>query len=430
MAEQPSARFWSIQRLGLAALVCLNFFPLLHVPTRYLFFGLVISSLVALWREGAPWWVSTPIDLQLLCFLAWVLVTIPFSIDPDYSFKEWRKLGAQILLFYWAIRVTHRVGAARATRSVLLATVLAAGACGGYAIVEFVWHGGTWRGRDVRAGAMGSDYNWLSTYMVMALPMVLAATMIWRDWWMKLLGHATTLVCFVAELLAFTRAGWLGLVAEALVGLWYVGYRRVVAGLVIVALGAGLGVVSVLNVRDARETTDVTDPWTLRARVDVWKLAALDVLEHPIVGVGYGNYNFVKRYAGRPELEKAYGPHSTFVVVGLGSGLPALGLFIWILIALFRAFARQLRDAVAEEARAQQLVALGAALLLVGFAVRNLFDYMLIGGLANVFWLVMAVSLVATRAGDPAPAPLRSVGGSDGSFPRSSCRLPGQSTRS
>lgn len=39
------------------------------------------------------------------------------------------------------------------------------------------------------------------------------------------------------------------------------------------------------------------------------------------------------------------------------------------------------------------LVAVGIGIALVGFTVRDLFDYMFMGGLANVFWILAAVGV-------------------------------------
>jgi O-antigen ligase len=143
----------------------------------------------------------------------------------------------------------------------------------------------------------------------------------------------------------------------------------------------------------------------LEARVAVWKLAVVDLWHHPLVGIGYGNNNFVKRYAGRPELEKAYGPHSAFVVVGLGSGLPALVCFGWLLLRILQILTRT-TGALSDGA--SRAVPIGAALMVVGFAVRNVFDYMFIGSLANLFWILVATALVCVpdpgRVEEPQPA--------------------------
>jgi beta-xylosidase len=41
------------------------------------------------------------------------------------------------------------------------------------ALVDFIDRGGNWQDRNIRAIVSGSDYNWLSTYLVLAMSIVL-----------------------------------------------------------------------------------------------------------------------------------------------------------------------------------------------------------------------------------------------------------------
>jgi hypothetical protein len=41
------------------------------------------------------------------------------------------------------------------------------------ALVDFIDRGGNWQDRNIRAVVQGSDYNWLSTYLVLAMSIVL-----------------------------------------------------------------------------------------------------------------------------------------------------------------------------------------------------------------------------------------------------------------
>ncbi len=41
------------------------------------------------------------------------------------------------------------------------------------ALVDFIDRGGNWQDRNIRAIVPGSDFNWLSTYLVLAMSIVL-----------------------------------------------------------------------------------------------------------------------------------------------------------------------------------------------------------------------------------------------------------------
>ena len=164
-----------LQRYGLVGLTFMSFFPFLFHYQEYAFFALLAAGLSLCWIDRSNPLVRTPIDVPLLGFIGWVLCTVPFAIDPDYSFSEWRKFVAHVLIFYWGTFVLRRCDKDRTLiRQVVWAVTLGSLALSGFALEDFISRGGTWRDRLVRAGAPNSDYNWLTTYLVLVLPILIA----------------------------------------------------------------------------------------------------------------------------------------------------------------------------------------------------------------------------------------------------------------
>ena len=72
-----------------------------------------------------------------------------------------------------------------------------------------------------------------------------------------------------------------------------------------------------------------------------WGLGFQQVVQHPLVGIGYGNNTFLKVYEAEIEAEKDKrledrllpALHNTFAMVLMGSGVPAFILFIWIFVS-------------------------------------------------------------------------------------------------
>lgn len=79
-----------------------------------------------------------------------------------------------------------------------------------------------------------------------------------------------------------------------------------------------------------------------------------------------------------------------FLTVALGSRVPVLGLLLWTFGRVNRLRLGE-ANAAPKEVRAWFLV--GTVAMGVGFSVRNLFDYMFAGSLANLFWIVVAMAL-------------------------------------
>ena len=76
-----------------------------------------------------------------------MLCTVPFATDPSYSFSEWRKLVVQVLVFYWAMFVLRSHKRIELSRQIIWTVVLGSLALSGFALVDFILRGGTWRDR-------------------------------------------------------------------------------------------------------------------------------------------------------------------------------------------------------------------------------------------------------------------------------------------
>jgi putative inorganic carbon (HCO3(-)) transporter len=376
-----------------------SFFPGLFHPQEYAFFLLLAVALYLAWVERINPWIRTPIDLPLLGFVGWVLCTVPFATDPAYSFSEWRKLVAQVLVFYWAMFVLRSHRRIELSRQIVWAVVLGSLVLSGFALVDFVLHGGTWRDRLVRAGAPYSDYNWLTTYLVLVIPILIGWVVIHRTYGVRALGILTLVMAGFAQVAAYTRAGWVAHFAQA-VGFGLVaGRHRLVIWVLAGAIAMGGGLFAVSEIGYQRGTID---PWTLSARVKTWRLGLHQVVQHPLVGVGYGNDTFLKVYTAEIEAEKSNaagdkvlpGLHNTFAMALMGSGVPAIILFIWIFVCIVSTLTREWRRSTAAETK---WLLVAVAVVTVGFATRNLFDYMFAGSLAHLFWILVAVGLCSVR---------------------------------
>lgn len=199
---------------------------------------------------------------------------------------------------------------------------------------------------------------------------------------------AVGIFAIIAQLISYTRAGWLGMIVQGIsFGIW-TARRQVIVWVIvgIVSVGAVFA-----GLRHLGYQRDTVDPWTLvEARSGAWKLQAQEVMQHPIVGIGYGSGTFLKRFAGYPETQKADGPHSVFLMIAMGSGIPAVGVFIWVMFRAVKVLVQGAKEVVGREARA---FLFAIALMIVGFAMRNCFDYMFAGSLAFLFWLLIATAL-------------------------------------
>lgn len=385
------------------AVACTSFAPILFRYQEHVVIILIVLCLGVCAVEKASPWIRTPLDLPLWLFMIWVLCTVPFATDPAYSFAEWKKFVAQAGVFYWSLLVLNRSRRECLPQQILWAVLVGGTMLALYSLVEFVHNGGTWRDRYVRAQGFGSDYNWLSTYMVMVLPVAGSLLVVSRIAWTRAVQLLALVLLGSAQVFSYTRGGWLGHAVQGVALALMIGGRRLAFGVLglLAIVGAGLVIAS-----QAGFQTDTVDAKTVDTRLMVWSIGLGEVAAHPVVGIGYGNNSFVKKFPEYsverqdqlPERERIIpAMHNTFLMVTLGSGIPALGFFVSMFAALLRRLIPISR--AAGQSSSLPIMAAGIGLAVVGFAVRNLFDYMFMGSLAHLFWLLAAVGITVTGPG-------------------------------
>jgi len=400
---------WTIQAGGLFLLTIFSFSPVLFHVEEILFFVLLGLALFVRWLEGKNLRIRTPIDLPLLLLVAWILLTIPFSLNPEYSFGEWRKLVAQCLVFYWAVYVIREISRRQQGKSprrffkwlevsgnkghpqnVFLGILVGVLLLSGFTLVDFFDRGGNWQDRNIRAIVPESDYNWLGTYLVLSIPIVLYCGMTSRLVWEKFLSFCTSALALFAYAASYSRAGWLASVVQLFSWGLVTRHRFLLFSVIIAIILVSVGV---LGFSQMGYHADTLDTWTVETRLQVWKLGIEQMISHPIVGIGYGNHIFQPVLVNTPMGDDPMHLHNTPLMMGVGTGIPGLMLFLWVFVRLGtemfpKKFQKNLTDS--------ETLKLVFGIVLVGFFCRNLFDYMFVGSLAYLFWILMACGLEAT----------------------------------
>jgi heptosyltransferase-3/putative inorganic carbon (HCO3(-)) transporter len=257
-----------------------------------------------------------------------------------------------------------------------------------YALLDFIDRGGTWSDRLVRARAPSSDYNWLSTYLVIVLPLLIAGAARARHFRTVCTYGGAVALALMMQAFSYTRAGWMALLAQGVVFGAFTRRVRLVLGTL---TGFLITISLLLTLGLGHYQQDTLDLRTLQTRAAVWALMLQEIEEHPVFGVGYGTKTFMARFGDRPETVNAQGSHSLYLMTAMGSGVPALVFLLWILAAAVSE-CRRLALACAGHPETVALL-IGLALMIVGMAVRNLFDVMFIGSLSCLFWLLLATGM-------------------------------------
>ncbi len=394
----PSSAFRSIDRIlshglvGLAFLLCFN---VLNHVSEYLFLTLVVLALFKILYEKSFSYIPTSLDVPLIIFLGWILLTLPFALDPSYSFVEWRKALPRFLIFWLVLHVVRNQSQVKA---ILHAFVIGLGTLCFIEVIDFFVVGGDAFSMDVRAGTFFGAHQWLSNFLIIGGPFLWLSWVSQEYFWEKVMNGLMGCVYPLAVFLVHTRSVWLVVLVQ--VGL-FVLYR--ITGKFLLSLGVILFSLVVLFVslnlssdfQLSLSTNDFSNTSTLNLRFKTWRIAVQDIQQFPLFGAGFGKHTFQILHPDLPmDIHKHI--HNMFLGAAFQLGIPGLILFLLLFLKVLSASGSWLSDSVGREAFYSQL-ALAVGLMTVGVVVRNSFDDMFHGAVVYLFLLFVALGFSLNR---------------------------------
>src|SRR5207302_54906 len=211
--------------------------------------------------------------------------------------------------------------------------------------------------------------------------------------WVTVATAAATLVCTVALAATLSRSAWLGLVAATLVlAVAWPERRRYIAAfagavaLLVLVVGLAGPIGARLSAHDSGPVEMLANRW------DVWTSAVAMTVDHPLFGVGVGNFqNFDPDY-GNHGINHA---HNLFLNIAAERGIPALLAFGFVIFALFRTVASSLRTAQSTMDRA---ISVGFLATFAGYLVHSMFEVSYYDHkVLLLFWLLVGVAASLPR---------------------------------
>jgi O-antigen ligase len=250
---------------------------------------------------------------------------------------------------------------------------------------------------------------WLTTFLVMVIPFGLALAL--GEGPPEIRGGGALVVGMMTACLLATqsRAGLVALVGELWVIVWFIrsASAKIVAALATVCVIAA--VVLVFNegaIPVAGVSADMTTSLPLKKgfasvihRFDIWWFTLSEIAKHWLVGIGYGSQSYFLLYGQDQEVVMPghypitpAGTHNIFLYLALHVGLPGMLLFGWFFVLVVRRTSEEYRQAHDWMSKA---VLVGSIVSVVGLILRLQFDQMLVGSLAVLFWVLLAMAVLS-----------------------------------
>ncbi|HEY3375698.1 MAG TPA: O-antigen ligase family protein [Candidatus Aquicultor sp.] len=320
---------------------------------------------------------ATPFTWAFLAFF--IISAISMVIAP--SMVEAATTFMRFAGYFLLVAVIGRSVKSRETLTWILVLMVAAGAVTAlYGIYQYIYIpdssakiGVYGLGQDVlaRAGSTFGNSNFYAEYLVLIVPIGLALTIGSRNWFRRTIIGSATILLFIALVLTYTRGSWLGaaigivlmsLLTEAwLFWVW--------AGLFAVALVAAPGVAN--RVASMADMSGGTAGFRMR----LWHIAYGIIREHPLIGIGIGNYyeaftNYIFKHPESSVGWVIYGAHNSYLTLFAETGVFGILSFIAIILISIR-YGLFLAHAKAQD---KYLSWINSALFagVVGFAINSL----------------------------------------------------------
>lgn len=351
----------------------------------------------------------------LLVLTVWLAFSIVGALWPGGAFHLFADVFLKLVLIYIVL-----VGAARGFRDVerlVFTYLVSAGIYSAVVLTRFNVGGDRWR----LAGLYYYDANEFGTLAVMSLPLAVYFLVRPGPLWRRLISGGALVALVVGLIWTGSRGGFLALLAvggflllryTAIRARWRVLTTSVLA-LLFVATASDKYWESMRTILQPKSDYNVTDE---SGRMKVWERGLGYMFQHPVFGVGAGNFPTAEgtlsplaadANVGRPVKWSV--AHNSFLQVGAELGIPGLVFFLGMLASAFGALrAVRRRSAVNQPpGRSPPAASLAQALAaaLVGYIVGGFFLSLAYHEL--LYTLIALIVALQKVAGGPlnSPAP-------------------------
>ena len=381
-----AAPYWAMMTFTFILLLApQSFFPALAPFRIALLTGLaaITTYVFDKFTRGQPIIMRTREMRITACLIAWVILTVPFSLRPGESLSFLFETYFKSLAIFWLL--SHTVNTLPRLRQVAWAVTLMTLPMTTTAVDNFI--SGTFiPGSDRIIGyeaPMTGNPNGLAVVLNLILPLSVALFLVTRR---PVVRAGLLMILFlevVAVILTFSRGGFLTLATTGILYLWRF-HKRQEGRWAVVALVVALICIPLLPASYFDRLGTITDKdsdptGSSQARWRDMVAAAYVGVQNPIVGVGLGMNAWALDEERGPALDvsgrNGLGVHNLYLVYAAELGIPGLVLFVMLLVGCMKsAMSVETRSAGAPALWELFYLAEGIRISLIAFAVSALFD--------------------------------------------------------
>jgi probable O-glycosylation ligase (exosortase A-associated) len=299
----------------------------------------------------------------VLLFALAGLLSIPFALEPGRAYEAFVEYLKVLVMFVVMVNVVRTN--ARLMTLVVLIMLISCGLSIG-ALQDYLSGNFALRGQRI-AGVVGglfSNPNDLALHLVTFIPIGIALVLSTRGSIRKLLFLLASALMVAGIVATFSRGGFIGLAAVILFLAWKLAARH----RILVFVGGVLLITSLFFVApsDYRSRLATTNDDSATVRIDDLKRSVFIALRHPVFGVGMDNYILYSN--------TNHETHNAYTQVAAELGLPALAIYLFLLLATIKNLMKvEIESSATRKREPFYYLSIGMQASLIGFMVSSFF---------------------------------------------------------
>lgn len=373
----------------------------LQIPTEPLIFGLLVCWGLSILFQSQITLHWSPLHLPLFVLFILICVSVVKAPVPLISVKAVANFLWYVLIGYWfvvhLVRQQWQIQFLAASFVMLAVAMVIIGA-----LQLHLFYSGYLPQRQIIPDLFFSEHGTYAAYLTFGFAIAFSYALYPVRQTSRWLYALAALIILYGIVFSYTRAAWVSMLIIIPLMIWLQVFptRRFgqVLLMTMVIIGAAVIFYQMFFTHSIQYyfSTIFTprENFSALERLNRWMTGLNMMADNPILGVGYGNYiesyfHYKSLVFETPFSNDRMGIHHEFLKIGAEAGIPAFGVFIWLLgSAVYRGL-RHLKTAVQYH---QRCLLLGFLAGLTGYAVQGFFnEFLAYDKVAIPFWVSLGV---------------------------------------
>ena len=283
--------------------------------------------------------MRTSLNIPIAAFLIAAAIGVIMGVDFKHSLKGYMTLGWISIFFLFVNNVKDVTQFKRLVRILILITTIA----GAYAIfqhftrIDFFGNVKYVQKSLSRSTGFFNSPQTFGNYILLVLPVVFGLSSYSNTRREKRRLQLSSLIILTAIIFSYTRGVWLGLIG----GLIFMAILRSKKLLLLVVTGIIVGFMFLAFLPSSKFTQRVVRTFKsgrpVGGRIFFWKGSLRIIRDYPITGLGWEGFGIVyPKYKPAKGRQLVCHAHNNFIDMAVDSGLLGLGIFIWLLVTIYK----------------------------------------------------------------------------------------------